>query len=259
MMAVVDFWASLGVDGFRLDAASHLIKKDGTSCVGLPETHAILKKVRAYLDAHHPGVVILGEASGSDSIRVLKTYFGNGDECHLVYDFPLVGRLLLALARDDESIVRKFVRESEGIPENTQFATFLRHHDNVAFSDIPENEREELLNRFDPGKKYLFNVVERGMALRLANMFRGDKKKILEAFRLLFSVPGSPIIYYGDEIGMDNIPLAPDEKDTRRSVRGKFDWQKACAEKSDPGSLYNRLANLIKVWKKARTTTSLQA
>lgn len=247
MMSVVDFWAGLGVDGFRLDAASHLIKKDGTSCVGIPETHAALKKIRAYLDSRHPDVALLGEASGQDSIQTLKTYFGNGDECHLVYDFPLAGQLFLSLRRKDPGILKKFIGESSGIPTNSQFATFLRHHDEMAIDGLPENENKELLGYFDPEGKYLFN---HGIAMRLATMFRGNKQKILDSFKLLFDVPGSLIIYYGDEIGMENEPLALGEKDTRRSVRGKFDWSKADAQRDDSESLLNNITNMIRARKR---------
>ncbi len=246
MMLVIDFWTELGVDSFRLDAVSRIIKKEGTECVGLPETHAILKKIRVYLDEYHPNVALLGEASGKDSITTLKTYFGAGDECHLLYHFPLVGKLFLALKRNDTNIIRKILEESKDIPSNTQWAMFLRHHDEMAIAALPETERQELLDYFDPQKKYRFYL---GASLRLATMFQGNKQKILDAFQLLFSVPGSSIIYYGDEIGMENDALPAGEKDTRRSIRGKFDWNKADAQRADSKSLFNSIARIIQARK----------
>jgi maltose alpha-D-glucosyltransferase/alpha-amylase len=246
MMHIVDFWIRSGVDGFRLDAAARLVKRDGTSCIGLPETHALLKKIRAHLDMHHPGVILLGEAPGRDFTAALKTYFGAGDECHLVYFFPLVGKLFLALKRNDAGIIRTTVEESGGIPPNTQWVTLLRHHDELPLATIPETDRQELLDYFDPDKKYRFNL---GISLRLATMFRGDKEKILDAFRLLFKVPGSPIIYYGDEIGMKNETLPRGVKDTRKSVRGIFDWKKAEVQMSDPGSLLNGVIRIVQARK----------
>jgi maltose alpha-D-glucosyltransferase/alpha-amylase len=248
MMGVIDFWTARGVDGFRLDAAAHLIKKEGTGCVSLPETHIVLKRIRAYLDAHHPGVALLGEAHGNDPISVLKSYFGDGDECHLMYHFPLVGKLFLALKRDDRSVLDPMLAESAGIPADAQWATLLRHHDEMPLSSLPKDEGNEVFDYFDAEKKYQFNL---GTSLRTATMFRGNQRHILRAFELLFSVPGSPIIYYGDEIGMENISVDADERDTRRSVRGAFDWEKAERQIADPGSLFNGVAAIVKTWKAA--------
>ncbi|MDO8536753.1 MAG: alpha-amylase family glycosyl hydrolase, partial [bacterium] len=211
------------------------------------ETHQVLKHIRAYLDTRHPDIALLGEISGNDSVETLKEYFGAGDECHLIYHFPLVGKLFLSLKRNDQGIIQKFVEESKGIPPNTEWATLLRHHDEMAIATLPEADQQELLNYFDPEKKYRFN---QGASLRLATMFRGNKKKILDAFQLLFSVPGSPIIYYGDEIGMENEMLSVGEKDTRRSVRGKFDWEEADTQKVDPESLFNGIASMIQARKR---------
>lgn len=249
MTRVIDFWTGLGVDGFRLDAAAHVIKKEGTRSVDLDETHAVLKKIRAYLNEHHPMVILLGEASGKDPVTTLKKYFGDGDECHLLYLFPLVGRLFLALERNEPSVIDEVVKESKSIPLNAQWVTLLRHHDEMPIASLSKEEQSELLDRFDPEEKYRFNL---GVSLRLSTIFNGSKQKILDAFQLLFSVPGSPLIYYGDEIGMKNETLSPGEKDTRRSIRGKFNWDEADAQMADPNSLFNGIANLIKTRRQSR-------
>ena len=256
MMGVVDFWTNLGVDGFRLDAAAHLIKKEGTGCVSLPETHALIKRIRSYFDLNHPGVALLGEAYGGDSASSIKAYFGDGDECHLIYHFPLVGKLFLALKRNDPGVLGAVLEESAAIPAGAQWATLLRHHDEMPLAGLPENENSEVFDHFDAEKKYKFNL---GTSLRLATMFRGNQNDSLRAFELLFRVPGSPIIYYGDEIGMENMPLTDDKRDTRPSVRGTFDWGKAEREVADPGSLFNGLATIIKNWKQLPTEQSLPA
>jgi maltose alpha-D-glucosyltransferase/alpha-amylase len=256
MMQVVDFWTELGVDGFRLDAAAHMIKKEGTRSVGLDETHTVLKKIRAYLNEHHPGVILLGEASGKDPVAALKKYFGADDECHLIYLFPLIGKLFLALERNAPNVIDEVVKESKGIPLDTQWVTLLRHHDEMPIATLSKGEQKELTDRFDPEENYRFNL---GMSLRLNTMFNGDKQKILDAFQLLFSVPGSPLIYYGDEIGMKNEALLPGEKDTRRSIRGKFNWGEADAQVADPESLFNGIANLIKERKQPRKSEIARA
>ena len=246
MMGVIDFWTARGVDGFRLDAAAHLIKKAGTDCVNLPETHIVIKRIRAYLDQHHVGVVLLGEANGRDSLSAIKTYFGDNDECHLMYEFPLVGKLFLALKRNDRTVLAPMLAESANIPEDTQWVTLLRHHDEMPLTCLPPDEKQEVFDYFDAEKKYIFNL---GTSLRTATAFKGEHRDILRAFEMLFSVPGSPIIYYGDEIGMENIALETNERDTRRAVRGAFDWEQAHRQTSDPESLFSGIAKIIKNWK----------
>ena len=215
-------------------------------CVSLPETHIVVKRIRAYVDQHHPGVALLGEAYGGDTVATLKTYFGDGDECHLIYHFPLVGKLALALKRNDPSVLEPMLNESAQIPEMAQWATLLRHHDEMPLASLTKDEEDEVMNFFDTDRKYKFNL---GTSLRIATMFKGGKEDILRAFTLLFSVPGSPIIYYGDEIGLGNLPLKAGELDTRRSVRGAFDWDLANKEMSDPNSLFNGIAAIVKDWK----------
>lgn len=245
MMRMLDFWVNIGVDGFRLDAASHLIKKEGTVSVGLPETHALIKKIRSYLDQNHRNIMLLAEVD--DAIEKTKEYFGNGDECHLAYLFPLVGQLLLALKRNNPALLQNIAKTLSDIPGNCAWAIFLGHHDEMSLKIIGDEEREELFSFFDPRGKYRFS---RGVSLRLATALGGNREKIIEAFKMLLSIPGTLIIYYGDEIGMENVPLPPEEKDTRKSVRGNFDWNLADAEKSDQKSLLTNISGLLKKRKK---------
>ncbi len=146
MMRVLDFWVNTGVDGFRLDAVSHLIKKEGTASVGLPETHALIKKIRSYIDQNHHTIMLLATAGGA--VEKTKEYFGNGDECHLVYLFPLVGQLLLALKRNNPALLQNIVKTLSDIPGNCAWAIFLGHHDEMSLKIIGDEEREELFSFF---------------------------------------------------------------------------------------------------------------
>ncbi|MBX4200997.1 hypothetical protein KW786_02605 [Candidatus Parcubacteria bacterium] len=232
MCEVMDFWVDKGVDGFRLDAASHLVKKEGTISDGLPETHEIIKEIRGYLDQKYGNVILLAEVC--DSLENTKVYFGNGDECHLVYNFPLHGQLLLALKDNLKELPKEFIEKMGGIPENCDWVNFLGHHDEKNLAIVSKQEQEELFAFFDPEKKYRF---AQGLSLRLADMLRHDVQKTLESFALLFSAPGSSIIYYGDEIGMQNEVLPVEQKDSRKSLRGRFNWDASAWQKIDVASL----------------------
>lgn len=242
MMRVIDFWVDLGVDGFRLDAVSHLVKREGTTSKGLRETHALLKKIRSFIDEHHPGTTIL-LAEVHDTMKKIKEYFGGGKECHMAYHFPLAEQFALALKRGDTSGIRKMIEQSRDIPDNCQWAVFLSHHDELSLKTLNAAERNELVDYFDPEKKYRF---ETGFCMRIANMFRGDRQKIIEAFRMLLNFPGSPVIYYGDELGMGNLEAVPGEKDTRKFLRCEFDWNLAEAEMRDRNSIFSAVAEIIR-------------
>ncbi len=248
MMKVVDFWIDNGVDGFRLDAAPFLIKREGTECTNLPETHAILKKIRAHLQNKNPEAILLAEANGP--IERVKEYFGSGDECHMAFHFHLMSAMLLALKRGDDSMVGNLIKNSFNIPDNCQWATFLRNHDELTLSHISPARRDELLRWLDPGELYSFKGGH-GASVRLATIFKGDKEKITNALKMLFNLPGSPVLYYGDEIGMQNLKLAEKPADSRLYVRGEFDWQEAESQLQDEGSLFNNLAPLIKARKES--------
>lgn len=247
MYAVMDFWADQGIDGFRLDAVPFLRKIGGTSCVGLPETHAIIKGIRAHLDEKYPrGVILLGEVGlgGEDIVREIQSYFGNGDECHMMYHFPLMAELWLALQRKDRTGVDEMVRASFDIPTNCQWGVFLRNHDEIELRFISSQEtRGTLLAFLDLEGDYLFNKGQT-TAKRNASILESEER-ILEAFDLLYSLPGAPIMYYGDEIGMKNLPLSADVADMRQYVRGEFDWKEADKQMADAASLLSKVMALI--------------
>lgn len=243
MLANMEFWATRGVDGFRLDAVSHLIKREGTTSKGLPETHQLLKRIRRRLETRYPDVILLAEAV--QDIDSSKEYFGAGDECHMVYNFPLTAHLWLALCDGSRSSLDATLARSSGIPESCQWATFLRNHDQITLDTLDSEERHRVIDFLDRKHEYLFSKGE-GTCMRIASALHGDKERILEAIDLLYSIPGAPIMYYGDEIGMQNIPVRNLEPDTRRYVRGPFDWISANAQLKDPASLLNRVSQIIK-------------
>ena len=235
MMAYMDFWADHGVDGFRLDAVLTLIKRDGTISKGLPETHAIIRKIRAHLDTKYGGNIILLAESHME-VEEIKTFFGNGDECHMAYHFPLMEALYLHLLLDEPARVEEVLEKSKDIPANCTWATFLRNHDEISLATLPLIRRTTLVSQLDPEGEYLFNRGQ-ATAVRLANIFDGKPEKLREAITLLYSLPGSPIMYYGDEIMMRNLPREEGVADTRRFVRGPFDWEEAAREDANPDSL----------------------
>ena len=243
MLANMEFWATLGVDGFRLDAVPHLIKREGTTSKGLPETHQLLKRIRRRIETKYPEVILLAEAV--EGIESSKEYFGAGDECHMVYNFALMAHLWLALCDRSRSSLDATFAPSSGIPESCQWATFLRSHDQIILDTLRADERRRLIDFLDPKHEYLFSKGQ-ATCMRIASALHGNTERILEAIDLLYSVPGAPIMYYGDEIGMQNIPVRQREVDTRRYVRGQFDWNAANTQLKDPVSLLQRVSQIIK-------------
>ena len=243
MAANMEFWAAHGVDGFRLDAAAHLIKREGTTSRGLPETHQILKRIRARLEANYPELILLAEAA--QDIGSSKSYFGDGDECHLVYNFPLMERMWLALVDGNRAPLDAAIVESAAIPENCEWATFLRNHDELSLGTLTFDERHRIIEAIDPKHEYLFNKGE-ATSMRIASALHGNTKKILDGMKLLYSTPGAPVMYYGDEIGMRNLPIGDLLIDSRRSVRGTFDWDAAHEQSKDPDSLLNQISQMIR-------------
>jgi maltose alpha-D-glucosyltransferase/alpha-amylase len=242
MIAIMKFWASMGVDGFRLDAVPHLIKREGTSSKGLPETHALIKRIRARLEEGYPETILVAEAH--HELSETKKYFGDGDECHMAYHFILMEEMWSAIRRGDKTKLARIVEESITIPENCQWAIFLRNHDEIALGSLEPEEHQALLDFLDAERRYAFNGGTR-TAMRLGSVFKGDRGKILDALSLLYSLPGAPIMYYGDEIGMDNLALDESIRDSRKYVRGAFDWAHAKKQTEDPESLFSAVSKLL--------------
>ena len=237
---VIYFWVGMGADGFRIDAASHIAKKEGTNCKGLPEAHEILMKLRARVDKNYLGVILLAEVH--DSIIKMKEYFNKGAECHLAYNFYLNEKIFLSFVRNDQAIFYEALKECAKIPSNSAWANFLRNHDDISLVGLSPSESKEVMDGLDFQSKYRF---ESYIAMRLATIFNGDKDQIVKAFRMLFEADGAKIIYYGDEIGMENVDIEAGI-DTRRGVRGKFDWELANKEINDPSSLFSCVKSIIK-------------
>ncbi len=242
MLALMDFWIEKGVSGFRLDAAPYLIKRENSTSKGLPETHQAIKRIRAHIEAKNPDVILLAEAH--QSLALTKEYFGEGDECHMAYHFPLMEQFWLSCMTHSLEGVREMIEISNSIPDNCGWATFLRNHDEVSLATLPLETRLALVDFLNPTKEYLFKKAK-ATSVRLATALKGDQEKIRELLRLLYTTPGSPIMYYGDEIGMYNLLPNTDIIDTRKYVRGEFDWTEATAEMHEPGSLWNYTAALI--------------
>ncbi|BCS31359.1 alpha-amylase [Luteitalea sp. TBR-22] len=215
MLRIMKFWLDLGVDAFRLDAIPYLIEREGTSCESLPETHALIKQVRRFLDDQYPGRVLLAEANQWPAD--VSAYFGDGDECHMAFHFPLMPRLYMAIEREDREPIVEILRQTPDIPPSCQWALFLRNHDELTLEMVTPEEREYMYGAFAEDPRMRINV---GIRRRLAPLVDGDRRRIELLHVLLFSLPGTPVVYYGDEIGMgDNIYLSD-----RHGVRTPMQW-----------------------------------
>ena len=215
MLKVAKFWLELGVDGFRADAVPYLFQREGTNCENLPETHAYLKELRRFIDQNYPGRILLCEANQWP--QDVRQYFGDGDEFHMGFHFPLMPRIYLAIRKGDVSPLIWVMDQTPPIPDNTQWSTFLRNHDELTLEMVSEEERQWMWEQYAPDPRMRLNL---GIRRRLAPLLDNDRHKIELAYSLLFTLPGSPVIYYGDEIGMgDNIWL-----DDRSGVRTPLQW-----------------------------------
>lgn len=229
---ILNYWCAMGVDGFRLDAVPYLFERDGTNCENLPETHAFLKKLREHIDLHYPGTLLLAEANmwPEDS----AAYFGAGDECHMNYHFPIMPRMFMALQMEDRYPLTDIFEQTPSIPPTCQWAIFLRNHDELTLEMVTDEERDYMY------KVYVKDPVARinlGIRHRLAPLLENNRKKIELLNALLFSLPGTPVIYYGDEIGMgDNYYLGD-----RDGVRTPMQWhpdRNAGFSEANPQRLY---------------------
>ena len=215
MLEVVDLWMGLGVDGMRLDAVPYLYEREGTICENLPETHAFLKALRRHIDGRYPSRVLLAEANQwpEDAIA----YFGDGDECQMAFHFPLMPRLFMAIRQEDRFPVIEILSQTPPIPETCQWAMFLRNHDELTLEMVTDEDRDYMYRVYahDPAAR-----VNLGIRRRLAPLLGNHRRRIELMNGLLLSIPGTPVIYYGDEIGMgDNIYLGD-----RNSVRTPMQW-----------------------------------
>lgn len=216
MRGIVDFWFRMGVDGMRLDAAPYLFEKEGTDCENLPETHEFLKNLRAYIDERHPGRMLLAEANQWPEDAV--AYFGRGDECHMAYHFPLMPRMFMAVQKEDRFPIIDIMDQTPVIPGNCQWALFLRNHDELTLEMVTDGERDYMYRAFASDRRSRINL---GIRRRLAPLLGNDRRKIELMNVMLLSLPGTPIIYYGDEIGMgDNYYLGD-----RNGVRTPMQWR----------------------------------
>jgi maltose alpha-D-glucosyltransferase / alpha-amylase len=232
LVQVMKRWLDTGVDGFRLDAIPYLCERDGTNNENLPETHAIIRKLRAELDAYARGKVLLAEANQWP--EDVQEYFGKGDECHMAYHFPLMPRIYMAIAQEDRFPITDILRQTPDIPPNCQWALFLRNHDELTLEMVTDVERDYLWSTYANDPRARINV---GIRRRLAPLMDNDRRKIELMDSLLLSFPGTPIIYYGDEIGMgDNIYLGD-----RNGVRTPMQWtpdRNGGFSRADPARLY---------------------
>jgi maltose alpha-D-glucosyltransferase/alpha-amylase len=221
MLNVMKFWLDLGIDGFRVDAVPYLFEREGTSCENLPETHAYLKEMRRFVDENYPDRILLCEANQWP--KDVRPYFGrlsegDGDEFHMAFHFPLMPRIFMALKRTDATPIRWALDNTPAIPTDCQWCTFLRNHDELTLEMVTDEERQWMWQQYAPEPRMRLNL---GIRRRLAPLLDNDRYKIELVNSLLFSLPGAPIIYYGDEIGMgDNIWL-PD----RDGVRTPMQWE----------------------------------
>ena len=220
VLSVMRFWLDMGIDGLRLDAIPYLIQRDGTNNENLPETHQILKQIRAEIDAHYPDRMLLAEANQWPEDT--RQYFGDsdgikGDECHMAFHFPLMPRLYMALAQEDRFPITDILRQTPPIPAHCQWAIFLRNHDELTLEMVTDKERDALWNHYAPDRRARINL---GIRRRLAPLMERDRRRIELLNSVLLSMPGTPTLYYGDEIGMgDNIYL-----NDRDGVRTPMQW-----------------------------------
>ncbi len=270
MLRVLDFWLEIGIDGFRVDAVPYLFEREGTNCENLPETHNYIKKLRRYLDANYPDRILLAEANQWP--EDVRPYFGEGDEFHMGFHFPLMPRIFMALRKEDRSTIKWILERTPEIPANCQWCTFLRNHDELTLEMVTEEERQWMWQEYAPDPRMRLNF---GIRRRLAPLLDNNRRKIELAYSLLFSLPGSPIIYYGDEIGMgDNIWMFD-----RNGVRTPMQWDakvnagfslankeslytsviddeefgservNVASQSADPRSLYNIIRKMISIRK----------
>jgi maltose alpha-D-glucosyltransferase/alpha-amylase len=255
---VMRFWLRMGVDGLRLDAIPYLVEREGTSCENIPETHVVLKQLRAALDAEFPNAIFLAEANQWPAD--VRPYFGDGDECHMAFHFPLMPRMFMAVRREDRTPIVEIMARTPRIPDNCQWAIFLRNHDELTLEMVTDEERDYMYREYARDKRMRINL---GIRRRLAPLMDSGRRQMELMNALLMSMPGTPVVYYGDEIGMgDNIYLGD-----RNGVRTPMQWsddKNAGFSEGDSAALYSPVIvdppygyHTINVEAQERTSTSL--
>ena len=215
IVRIMDFWLDLGVDGFRLDAVPFLVEREGTTCENLPETLDVLRTIRRHLDERYPNRVLLAEANQTPSN--VRAYFGEGDLCHMAFHFPLMPRLFIGLHREERCPITDIMKETPAIPDKCQWALFLRNHDELTLEMMTDEERHYMHLAYSANPHTRLNL---GIRRRLAPLLGNDRRRIELLTCILFSFPGTPIVYYGDEIGMgDDVRLGD-----RNGVRTPMQW-----------------------------------
>ncbi len=235
MIRLIRYWLDMGVDGFRMDAVPYLYEREGTNCENLPETHEFLRSVRQAVDKSHPGRILLCEANQWP--QDVRAYFGDGDECHMAFNFPVMPRLFMSLRREDRHPIVDIIEQTPGIPPACQWGLFLRNHDELTLEMVTDEERDYMYHEFATDPRMKLNL---GIRRRLAPLMGNGRRQIELLTSLLFTLPGSPIIYYGDELGMgDNIYLGD-----RNGVRTPMQWsgdRNAGFSRADTAALYSPL------------------
>ena len=229
---VMRFWLDMGVDGLRLDAVPYLVERDGTNNENLPETHAILRSLRAAIETDYPDKMLLAEANQWP--EDVLPYFGQGDECHMAFHFPLMPRIYMAVAQEDRHPITDIMRQTPDIPETCQWAIFLRNHDELTLEMVTDRERDYLWDFYASDKRARINL---GIRRRLSPLMQNDRRRIDLLNSILLSMPGTPVLYYGDEIGMgDNVYLGD-----RDGVRTPMQWspdRNGGFSRADPARLF---------------------
>ena len=233
VLNVMRFWLDMGVDGLRLDAIPYLVERDGTTCENLPETHAVIKQIRRAMDAGYSSRTILAEANQWPSD--VRPYFGEGDECHMAFHFPVMPRIYMALRQEDRLPIVDIMAQTPGIPDTCQWGLFLRNHDELTLEMVTKDERDYMYLAYSADPRTRINL---GIRRRLAPLMDNNRRRIELLNSLLFSLPGTPIIYYGDELGMgDNVYLGD-----RNGVRTPMQWnpdRNAGFSRANPAMLYS--------------------
>ena len=235
MWDIMRFWLEMGVDAFRLDAVPYLVEREGTNCENLPETHAVIKELRAHIDKEFPGRMLLAEANQWPAD--LRSYFSNGDEFHMAFHFPLMPRMFMGVKLEDRKPITEILKQTPEIPEVCQWCLFLRNHDELTLEMVTDMERDYMYDEYAGDKAMRLNL---GIRRRLAPLLDNDRRRMELMNGMLMSLPGTPIIYYGDEIGMgDNVNLG-DRNGVRTPMQWDGGWNGGFSA-ADPEAVYSPL------------------